>query len=144
MDRLVLQRGVIRSKATRILNKATTALDEENTDVEVIQSLINRLEVEQENLNEANKALMDTLIDMDPSQEDIEMGITSVEEYDDKIAIGLSRLRAKAKKNVNPGSRPASPVASEYSTASGMGSSTSKKRHIDCLKLKLKLLTERF
>jgi len=94
--------------------------------------------VEQENLNEANKALMDTLIDMDLSQEDIEAEITSVEEYDDKISIDLSRLRAKAKKNVNPGSRPASPVASEYSTASGMGSSTSKKKTYRLPKIEIK------
>jgi len=94
--------------------------------------------VELENLNEANKALMDTLIDLNPSQEDIEAEITSVEEYDEKISIGLSRLRANAKKNVNPGSRPASPVASEYSTASGMGSSVSKKKTYRLPKIEIK------
>jgi len=138
MDRIIKKRGLIRSTVTRIVNKATAALADENPNEDTIQSLISRLEVQQRDLNEANEAILNTLLDNDESEHELEIEGTGVEDYDKRITITLIRLRSKVSKNVNPGSRPASPGASEHSTASGMGSSASKKKTYRLPKIEIK------
>jgi len=128
LERLRLYRGLMRAHITRDLNKATTMLEDQNPNVEVILAFINRLEVDQEDLHEVNITVMDALEDIDAVNEVINAEIMTVEKYDGKVAKTLSRLRACIGLDICQVYRRTSPTANEYSTSSGFTSSTSKEQ----------------
>lgn len=79
-----------RAKVTRLLNEAEKLVKQEESEMEEIQTLLDRINIANNNLKEANEKAMPHL-EESKLEEEFEM----ILEYDDRVAISASRLQQR-------------------------------------------------